>query len=607
MFQPSIGGPRWARVCLLLLAVASLAAAQADVDDRQRLAILQSELRQARQAQDQGRLREVYSEIATLQPRSAEAHRGLGLACYLEGDFEAALSALEKARSLQPDLAGVRLYLGICYYRLNRFAAAQSELELSPELRAGDGTASFWLGASYRALGRLSESIRALESALGRGPSEADVLRLLTRAYSERAAEWFSELLAGAADSAPAGLLRAEELAMDGVLDAALREADAALASMPGLSGPHRLKGEILWQRGERELAVREFRRELLSNPCSAEAHLRIGIQLRAAGQHAEAELHLRNARRYAQTGPGPERPRGARPNSGSPARPGPGSSRQPSSSGSALAAARRAFQRGEAELALGLLDRALAQRPESVAERSLLATCSLAMGDAGRAVEQLREVLSRQASDPAAIYGLGRAHELLAAQAADRLLELDPRSPGVRLLRGEALERGPRYDFEGALAEYRAAESLVPDDPGVQQAMGRVLFKMQRLEDAIPHLEAVLAGNAAHGMANYLLGRILLLQGERGRAIELLAEAVRARPELLDARRDLARALVRDGRLEDGIAVYEALLEESTSDPGLHALLAAAYRRAGRVAEAKEQAERAREASGAGRPSPER
>ena len=69
----------------------------------------------------------------------------------------------------------------------------------------------------------------------------------------------------------------------------------------------------------------------------------------------------------------------------------------------------------------------------------------------------------------------------------------------------------------------------------------------------------------------------------------------MKARPELIDARKDLARALVLEGQLDEGISIYEALLERHPSDRTLHALLATAYRRAGRMEEAREQAAKAR------------
>ncbi len=596
---------RGVAVCaLVLLPTASLDAQPANPASQDRLESLYSELTRVSQSQDHGRLRAIYTEIAALQPASAEARRGLGLACYLQGDFAAAVPALEEAASLQPDLEGVRLYLGISYYRINRFPAALAELEQAPELRANDSMARYWQGATYRALGQLSEAVAALEAARERAPDNPDVLQLLIRAYSEHSSEWFGQLLSSAASSPSGRLLKAEELAMDGVFEAALREADGALEEDPGLSGLHRVKGEAHWTREEYALAAAAFRLELGTNPCSGEAHLRLGAFLLDAGDPSGASRHLRAANRYSPRDKRVLELLGRIPgDSASAGRPPAGTDHAAAPIGPGLDAARDAYRSGDAEQASQLLDDLFRDRPELLEGRRLLAKCRLEMADIEEAVALYRNLLAQIPGDPEALYGLGRSYERLASRTADRLFDVNPSSPGVRLLRGESFERGPQYQFDKALAEFREAEALSPSDPSVSHAIGRVLFKMKRFDDAVPHLEGVLAANRSHGMANYLLGKIRLLQGDRVLAIELLRTAVAARPGLVDARRDLARALVLEGSLDEGIAIYEALLEGHPSDSSLHALLAGAYRRAGRLEEAKAQAEKASATAAAAQP----
>ena len=278
----------------------------------------------------------------------------------------------------------------------------------------------------------------------------------MTRAYSEHASEWFRRLLSSGGNSAPARLLRAEELALDGVHEAALREAAAASDTASFLSGPHRLKGEVHWARGEQELAVAEFRAELRNNPCSTEAHLRIGVFALNNGDARGAIPHLQSAWQYVKDdGVRELLDQAYRMDGGSPPQEtGTGQSSVPS--GDPLGAARSAFLKGEGEQASRLLESLISEQPEAMEERWLLATCRLEMGDAARAVEQLRKILSRKPEDPSALYALGRSYERLAEQSADRLFELSPRSTAVRLLRGESFEKGPRYDFEKALAEFR-------------------------------------------------------------------------------------------------------------------------------------------------------
>ena len=98
--------------------------------------------------------------------------------------------------------------------------------------------------------------------------------------------------------------------------------------------------------------------------------------------------------------------------------------------------------------------------------------------------------------------------------------------------------------------------------------------------------------------MANYLLGKIHLANRDRVLAIKHLKMTVDSRPDLSEAKRDLARALVLAGRHEEGIELYRKLLRADPADASLHALLAFALRTAGRMEEARMHAEKARSMS---------
>ena len=102
---------------------------------------------------------------------------------------------------------------------------------------------------------------------------------------------------------------------MDGVFEAALREADGALEEDPGLSGLHRVKGEAHWAREEYALAAAAFRLELGTNPCSGEAHLRLGAFLLDAGDPS-GRIAPPSSRESLQP-PGQARPRVAGPDPG--------------------------------------------------------------------------------------------------------------------------------------------------------------------------------------------------------------------------------------------------------------------------------------------------
>lgn len=226
--------------------VAFVAAAQSDLEQAKRLETLVAAVQQAEQAKDYPRLSRIYAEMAGLRPREASVHRGLGLSYYLRGEYSEAISPLETAASLDGSLPGVALYLGISYYRENRFSEAEATLQKAPEIGTRNHLPHYWLGASRRALERFPEAIESFEAARGLAPKDLEVLHLLARARAEYAAELRERLLAFAPDSAYGRLLRAKDLAADGVYQAALNVADEALAEDPSLAEALVLRAEIL-------------------------------------------------------------------------------------------------------------------------------------------------------------------------------------------------------------------------------------------------------------------------------------------------------------------------------------------------------------------------
>jgi tetratricopeptide (TPR) repeat protein len=198
-------------------------------------------------------------------------------------------------------------------------------------------------------------------------------------------------------------------------------------------------------------------------------------------------------------------------------------------------------------------------------------------------------------ADDPDALYVLGKFHDARSAAVGNLLFELYPNSYRARLMRGEAHEKGSPPEYEHALQEYRMAVSLEPDVPGVQYAMGRILWKLRRWDEAVPFLRLELQRNPNHGLAHYYLGNSYLSLDDRENAIVHLQAATRAMPDLTQAYRDLGRALAGSGQHEAAIAAFLQALESDPEYPGVHAQMAVAFRALGRIDDAHRAAETAR------------
>jgi predicted Zn-dependent protease len=115
-------------------------------------------------------------------------------------------------------------------------------------------------------------------------------------------------------------------------------------------------------------------------------------------------------------------------------------------------------------------------------------------------------------------------AYDLLARRAPKQALEVvekalaqDPANTGLRTLRAWAFLL--RAQLQKAEAELRDLVEETPDDIWSRHALGRVLERQSRLEEALPHLRmaAVMSGDIEHELAMLRVERLLLTRDENG------------------------------------------------------------------------------------------
>jgi thioredoxin-like negative regulator of GroEL len=115
-------------------------------------------------------------------------------------------------------------------------------------------------------------------------------------------------------------------------------------------------------------------------------------------------------------------------------------------------------------------------------------------------------------------------AYDLLARRAPNEALDIieqalaqDPRNTGLRSLRAWAFMI--RAQLQKAEAELRDLVEETPDDVWSRHALGRVLERQSRLEEALPHLRmaAVMSGDIEHELAMLRVERLLLTRAENG------------------------------------------------------------------------------------------
>ncbi|ACY49656.1 tetratricopeptide repeat protein [Rhodothermus marinus] len=250
----------------------------------------------------------------------------------------------------------------------------------------------------------------------------------------------------------------------------------------------------------------------------------------------------------------------------------------------------------GQLRAAESALREALRLQPNHVEARLLLARVVQQQGRLQEALGQYRQALRRATGtlQAAAWLQLGHVYRELGRldsaafgfqEALRRDSTLAEAWDGLRQVR----------ELEGrlseALAAARRAQQQAPDDPDYRLALGTLLVRMGRSDEAITWLEGVLAARPWHAVAHYHLGRALLARGDTAAGRRHLSRAEQLRrlePLLTQAEVEvarhadalallkLARRLLQEGYAEQTRQAVEAARALQPESPTLERLLQA-------------------------------
>jgi tetratricopeptide (TPR) repeat protein len=143
-----------------------------------------------------------------------------------------------------------------------------------------------------------------------------------------------------------------------------------------------------------------------------------------------------------------------------------------------------------------------------------------------------------------------------------------------------------------------RLAQQALKHDPDYRPAMvvlARDHYRTRRLDLALYTLTAILDGYGAenpprdknNGEARLLRGLIYREQGQRKPAIEEFRRAVQLRPDLVEARINLAAYLLEAGNAQEAVPLLEGALPYEPGNVLVHLNLGDGYRIQGRPADA--------------------
>ncbi|MEO0128075.1 MAG: tetratricopeptide repeat protein [candidate division WOR-3 bacterium] len=194
------------------------------------------------------------------------AHNNLAVVYYNKGLYEEAIQELEKALSIDPNFTLARNNLEIILKKSGKLDSKVKELAHHIDVEPFDEIKTLELADTYRKLNRYSQAIIYYRKVLDFNPGSYE---------------------------AHFGL--GITLRNLGKYDDALEEIKKSLEIKISPEG-YRLLGEIYFNKGIIDLAIKNFQEAIMLDPASAEAHFFLGFALGEKGMHKEGREEIKKA-----------------------------------------------------------------------------------------------------------------------------------------------------------------------------------------------------------------------------------------------------------------------------------------------------------------------
>jgi len=224
-------------------------------------------------------------------------------------------------------------------------------------------------------------------------------------------------------------------------------------------------------------------------------------------------------------------------------------------------------YSLGRFEPALASLEEAARISPDNPQTLMWLGVAALAAGRTADAAKHLDRAAALAPNEIDILYHQGRAHLKLSQESYQKMFKIDPKSARVHQVLAQSYEEAGK-DSE-AIAEYELTIKLAPAMSGINEALGSLLWKNHRMDDAETAFERELTIDPHNSVARYKLGGLQVERGRPEKGLPLLESAVRQSrdlPELIDAFYYLGKAQGLLGQSEEAISNLKKVIDGNAS-----------------------------------------
>ncbi len=555
----------------IALAVSTLAVAQPD--QAARFESLLAEAHEAQARSDFSGAAASYRQAVAIRSDIPELWSNLGLMQHQSGEYSQAAEAFRRALRLNRSLFVPNLFLGLDLLQMQRPGEAVPYLQAAEKLNPNDPQPALALGRAFHTLLDAGKSAESYQRAVALAPRNGEAWYGLGLAHFALAEAAGAKLTARFRESVYVAELSAGARAEEGSLTEAIhayRDLLALKTAPPRCS--HSSYGFVLIRHGDAAEAEQEFKNDLASCPA---AQVGIARLLFERGEREKGLAMLADLARSDQEGFDASLPWFWEGLDTQELEARLAQLRQSSSVIASIVAAR---------LGEGVPSQPEPNRPipeiGNAAELRKLASDAFFSGHfqtAALAGDRLRQ---KYPNDPAGWYWAVRANQKLGVAALARAGEVEPDSPRVHALLGDAYQRRRMYDE--ARQEYSKVLAVSPDSVAGLAGLANANYADGKLAEARSAAEKALARSPADGEINLLMAEILVAQEEYADAEPYLQHSQHVRPDLLPRVHALmGRVLAKTGRPKEAIKELTEGLA-SDEDGSLYYQLARLYKEAG-------------------------
>jgi tetratricopeptide (TPR) repeat protein len=339
----------------------------------------------------------------------------------------------------------------------------------------------------------------------------------------------------------------------------------ALLVSVPAQAQDNRKEIELHYKQaqealraGKSDIAVREFQEILRLQPSNAQAHANLGVIAFTGGDYTHASQEFRAALKL-----------------------------EPALWNATAFLGMSERHLGHPAEALKLLGDSFSHLDKDLQRQAGMDLISIYYdsGELNKAVDVLRTLQSAKSDGPDVLYAAYRTYSDLAAKALASLAEAAPESAPMHQILAQNL--ASRDEFQGAIGEYRRAIALDPRLPGLHYELAQMILANSTEQGARSEAEQEfrreLVLNPTSAESEYMLGVLAWLQSKPEDALQHCLNALRLRPDLVDAHIAAGKALRALHRAGEAVGELETAVRLYPRNEVAHYRLAQEYQEIGR------------------------